>query len=71
MWTDLVSSKLALIIAGVIVILGALVVARRSLGNLGSSGDGVESPEEILKKRLARGEVSRTDYDRILRELKS
>ena len=35
----------------------------------GASG-GSESPEEVLKKRYARGEISREEYERILQDLR-
>lgn len=53
----------------VLVIVGGLILfATRSLKRSEPSG---ESPEEILKKRYARGEIDREEYERAMKDLRS
>jgi putative membrane protein len=52
-------------IALVVVLVRVLLVPR---GWLGPRGDG-ESPEQILKRRYAAGEIDRDTYERMRRDL--
>jgi putative membrane protein len=47
----------------------AIVMFRRPGGIAGGPGAGNETPLEILKKRFARGEISRDEYERMKRDL--
>jgi putative membrane protein len=54
-----------------VAVLVAVIYAVRSVMRTtsGRSGDG-ETPVEILKKRYARGEITKEDFDRIKEDLK-
>lgn len=54
-----------LILAGIVLVITALV--RRE--GTGAQAGQDEAPIEILKRRLARGEITREEYDAIKREL--
>ncbi len=56
-----------IIIAGVIIYF-ALERSRRSGNSTDASG---ESPMEILKKRYAKGEITKEEFDRIKKDLES
>jgi putative membrane protein len=48
-----------------------IVMAIRALSRPGGRNDsGRESPEEILKRRYANGEIERDEYERALRDLR-
>lgn len=55
-----------------LVIVGAIVLLARWLALRGSKREPEidESPEGILKRRYARGDLSRQEYERRLRELR-
>ena len=55
---------LGLVVLGMVI--WAVIRAAGSPGN----GRGEESPETILKRRYARGEVDREDYERRLTDLR-
>ncbi len=55
-----------LIIAGIVLVVRWLVDQRRP-GS--ASGPGAESPLDILKKRYARGEIGKEEYDRMKQDL--
>jgi putative membrane protein len=53
-----------IVIVGLVLLVGW--VARSSRG----PGDSVESPEVILKRRYARGEIDKEEYERTLADLR-
>ena len=52
-----------------IALIGLLLWALVTRGPFGQSGAG-ESPEQILKRRYAKGEIDRETYERMLGDLK-
>jgi len=55
----------------VAVVLAVLFVARVAAGSRGASAPSRgESAEEILRRRYARGEIDREDYQRMLADLR-
>jgi putative membrane protein len=52
-----------------ILLLVALVLWIARLGQRGGSGAG-ETPEAVLKRRYARGEITREQYQRMLEDLR-
>ena len=54
----------------IVIALVLLVVARFVLVALRREGGGPESPEQILKRRYASGEIDRETYERMLRNLR-
>jgi uncharacterized membrane protein len=57
-----------LAVAGVVVLIVGVRVARRR-GLLGGRGGNGESAEEVARARYARGEISKGEYEQILRDL--
>jgi uncharacterized membrane protein len=55
--------------AGVAVLIVGVGVARRR-GLLRRRGGNDESPEEAVRARYARGEISKGEYEQILRDLR-
>lgn len=55
----------------IVVIVVIYLVIRVLSRNLSESGGGGETPLDILKKRYAKGEISKEDFDRMKDELKS
>jgi putative membrane protein len=56
-----------------IVLLGlvvAAVIGLTSIGRAGASREPTESPDQILKRRYARGEIDRETYERMLEDLR-
>lgn len=53
-----------------LLIVGAVIVARWLLGGASSYGRGTEeSPRDILRRRYARGEIDREEYEARRRDL--
>jgi putative membrane protein len=57
-----------LILAGLVLVVTSLV-RRRGAGDEGPSSGPAESPLDILKRRLAKGEVSLEEYEKLKQEL--
>jgi putative membrane protein len=53
----------------VLVVLGAVHLGRRMWGQRSESTEGRESALDILKKRYARGELSREEFERVKKEI--
>ena len=51
-------------------VIAAIVWAVRSSGGSSRDGPRGESPEETLKRRYARGDISREEYERTLSDLR-
>jgi putative membrane protein len=70
-------ATVALIVIGVIAVIVAIVFLVRYLGQTGgtsssvppTSASGRESPQDILKRRYAAGEIERPEYLRMLGDL--
>lgn len=58
-----------MILFWIIVIAGIAVLVRMRAGRPGTR-DGSESALEILKRRYARGEISREEFDRMKRDIR-
>lgn len=56
-----------IIIIGVIVYF-LVALTRRSKSTLGMTG---ESPEDVLKKRYAKGEITREEFERLKKDIES
>jgi len=50
--------------------LALVLVVVWALARAGSGTDGAESPETVLKRRYARGEIDREEYERRLSDLR-
>ena len=53
----------------VLIVIVVWLIVRSTSGRL-STGEAQESPEEILKRRYARGEIDKDEYDRRLNDLR-
>ena len=51
--------------------IGVLVLGWKAITQFSGGGRGSESPGEILKKRLARGEITSEEYHRLLEDVRS
>jgi len=54
----------------ILLLLFVAVIAALSRRTKPGSADAVESPEEVLKQRYARGEIDETTYDHMLEKLR-
>jgi len=59
-----------MIIFWVLVIVGAVYLVKSLAGGASSGKEKMESPEEVLKKRFARGEMSKEDFEAAMKVLK-
>jgi putative membrane protein len=53
----------------VLLVLGAVHLARRMWGQRSESAERQESALDILKKRYARGELNREEFERVKKEI--
>lgn len=53
----------------IVIVLGVLVAASARRGSSGDRSEPVDSPERILKRRYAAGEIDRGTYQRMLADL--
>lgn len=54
----------------IIVGIAAVIWAASSSSKRGNGGNAGESPEKILKRRYANGEIDRETYERMLQDLR-
>jgi putative membrane protein len=56
------------VIGGIALVVGLRFAVRK--GKLSGRGGNGDSPENILRARYARGEISKAEYERMLRDLR-
>lgn len=71
MWPYMGSMGWWMVLWWLVAIVVLVLVVRLVAGSLGSHGTrGDETPEQILKRRYAKGEIEREEYQRRLEDLR-
>lgn len=71
MWPYMGSMGWWMVLWWLVAIVVLIVVVRMVAGSLGGPGSRAhESPEQILKRRYAKGEIEREEYQRRLEDLR-
>jgi putative membrane protein len=71
MWLSMGSMGWWMVLWWLVAIVVLVLVVRMVAGSLGVPGSRVdESPEQILKRRYAKGEIDREEYQRCLEDLR-
>jgi putative membrane protein len=70
MWPYMGSMGWWMVLWWIVVIVVLVLLVRVAAGALGSAPRNDETPEQILKRRYAKGEIDREEYQRRLEDLR-